>query len=307
MRLGILGAGNVGDSVAYVALSSGVKYEILLCDINKQRAKSVADDVNDASGFVGGASWCVAAELEDLASCDVIVISTGKIVGNADRLAELEYNKAQMQASIPEIMRAGFGGKFVVISNPCDIISYLVYRLSNLPYSHVIGTGTGLDTARLNIVIAKELGISPKSVNALVLGEHGDSQFGVFSQSFVGGFRLEEFIKARNISLDFNALEDAARQRGREIYIGKKCTQYGIAHTANKILKAISDDSNELICVSTLMQGEYGLSGLYLSTPCIINSLGVAQKLEIDLNQNEKEKLSQSAKILKSKIEQFGI
>lgn len=307
MRLGILGAGHVGDSVAYVALANAVADEILLCDINTQRAASVSADVNDASGFIAGFGRCYDVGLKELASCDIIVISTGKIVANADRLAELEYNKKQMQASIPEIMKAGFLGKFVVISNPCDIISYIVYKLSGLPYSHVIGTGTGLDTTRLNIVIANKLGLSPKSVNALVLGEHGDSQFAAFSQSFVGGFRLADFISANNISIDFEALEEAARQRGREIYMGKKCTQYGIAHTANRLLCAIKESSNEIICASTLMQGEYGLDGLYISTPCIINNLGVAKKLEVSLSQDERQKLRQSAEILKSKIEQFGI
>lgn len=307
MKVGILGAGNVGDSVAFVLAQNALAKEILLCDINEARAKSVAMDINDASSFLPQSCCCKAAKIDELASCDIIVVSTGKIVGNADRLAELEYNKTQMQNSIPKIMQAGFKGIFIVISNPCDIISYLVYKLSGLPFYKVIGTGTGLDSLRLNYALAKKLNVSVRSVNALVLGEHGDSQFGAFSASFVGSQRLSEYIKTAKIELDLDEVENAARQRGHEIYQGKKCTQYGIANTTARLIRVIKNDSDEIISASTLMQGEYGLDGLYLSTPCVIGASGVKYKLALELSGSEKQKLASSAKILKQKIEQFGI
>ncbi|BCX80259.1 lactate/malate family dehydrogenase [Campylobacter sp. 19-13652] len=307
MRLGILGAGNVGDSVAYVALSQGLARQILINDINQTRAKSVVADVNDARGFVVGFSECVLASLEELATCDIIVISTGKIVANADRLAELEYNKAQMLATVPAIMKAGFNGKFIVISNPCDIISYLVFKLSGLPYQSVIGTGTGLDSARLSLCLADKLNLATKSVNAVVLGEHGDSQFAAFSQSFIGQQRLDEYLAQSGAKLDLDAIEDEARQRGHEICAGKGCTQYGIANTANRLIRALKDDSDEIFCVSTLMQGEYGLEGLYVSTPCKIGADGVKEKIALSLNEAERKKLAHSAQIIKAKIAQLGL
>lgn len=307
MRVGILGAGNVGDSVAYAVLSNKLADEILINDINQNRAKSVVADVNDARAFIGGFARCYEADLNELASCDIIVVCTGKVNDAVDRLAELEYNKTQITSTIPALMKAGFSGKFIVISNPCDLISYLVFKLSGLPYQNVIGTGTGIDSARLSMLLASELNVAVDSVKAIMLGEHGDSQFGAFSQTFIGQQRLDEYLSSTKNSINLNSIEERTIWRGKEICVGKGCTQYGIANTASRLIRTIKENSHDIFCVSTLMQGEYALEGLYISTPCVIGASGIISKIELSLNAHEKQKLDASAKILKAKISALGI
>lgn len=309
-RLGILGAGHVGDAVAYTAALRGLCQEIFLYDCEPEKALAVATDVNDARYSYPQAVQAYAVELEELASCDIIVVCLGKIPLTGDRLDELSYSKPRIEKTIPLICNAGFSGIFIVISNPVDIIAKLVRDLSGFEAHRVIGTGTALDTCRFNAHLAERFNVDPASISGVVLGEHGNSQFPAWSQSKIGNILVEEYAKLHGQELSDEDKQEIAKNtalRGWLIFSGKKCTQFGIANTTLSIAAAIDRDSKSLILASTLLEGEYGLDNLYLSTPCIIGKEGVVEKLELDLNDAELQQLRSSAELLKKTMQEWEI
>lgn len=309
-RLGILGAGHVGDAVAYTAAMRGLAKEIFLYDCEPEKAVAVATDVNDACYSYPRAVQAYATELEDLASCEIIVVCLGKIPLTGDRLDELSYSKPRIEKTIPTICNAGFSGIFIVISNPVDIIAKLVRDLSGFEAHRVIGTGTALDTCRFNAYLAERFNLDASSIAGVVLGEHGNSQFPAWSQSKIGNLLVEEYARAHGQELSDQDKQEIAKNtalRGWLIFSGKKCTQFGIANTALSIASAIDRDSRSLILASNLLDGEYGLHDIYLSTPCIIGKRGVIEKFELDLTDKELQQLRDSAELLKKTMEEWGI
>ncbi len=307
MKLGVIGAGNVGDVVSYTAAMRGIASHIYLYDKRPERTESVVKDLSDARGFYPKDVRFFMADLKEIAQCEIVVISIGLITENVDRLEELKMNKEGLSTIIPQLMEYGFNGHFVVITNPCDIIAYYVHKLSGLPASRVISTGTALDSARLNCVLADYLGVSQRSVNGLMLGEHGDSQFVAWSQIKVFQQSLDEYVKSQGISFDKEQLELNVRFRGRAIFKGKRCTQYGIANTSNQIIAAITNDSKEIINVSTLFTGQYGLENIYVSTPCVVGKDGVEKIIELDISDEERKKMHDSVALMRKHMENNGI
>lgn len=306
MKLGIIGTGHVGEIVAYTAAFRGSVTEIMLNDKDEQKAKSQAMDLNDARSFMPKDIKISHGSYEDLADSDIIVISCGKLPESNDRLDELKMNKVEVSNFIPRIMKAGFDGIFVVVTNPVDVITYHVYKLSGLPANRVIGSGTALDSARLSIVIANKLGISPKSVNATVLGEHGESQFSAWSQVRIGNESIDKYEKDHPElfkNFDRDEIEDETRRRGWEIIIGKKSTQSGIGNTVNNIIDAIVHDEKKFINASALLNGEYGLKDLYISSQIVVGKDGIEDVLELDLTEDELKRYKSTAKIIKDHIE----
>ncbi len=309
-RLGILGAGHVGDAVAYSAAMRGIAEELWINDCDEDRAISVVTDVNDARSFYPHSVSAHLASLEDLARCDLIVVCLGKIPLTGDRLDELSYSKPRIEACIPAICNAGFKGFFVVISNPVDIITQLVQKLSGFDPKRVIGTGTQLDTCRFVVQLAERFKVNPKSIEGYVLGEHGNSQFPVWSQSKIGHEPIAEYCSKRGIVLSSEDKEQLAKDtayRGWLIFKGKKCTQFGIANTSLNIVSAIDRDSKEILLASTLLEGEYGLSDIYLSTPCLIGKDGIEERYELALDADEQAKLDSSAALLKKTMQDWDI
>lgn len=308
MKLGIIGAGAVGETVGYTAALLGNAEEIVFYDINKERAISEAMDINDGGEYYPNRTRAVVGDYDSLATCDVLVVCTGLEAEAGDRLNELELNKIGVAKYIREIANRGFDGFYIVVTNPCDVIAYLVYRESGLPANRVIGAGTVLDSTRFNVMLAEELNLSPKSVQGMMLGEHGESQFTPWSQVFIGHIPYGEYKKSheeqfRHFSEDL--FEKRVRARGWDVFSGKGCTQYGIAGTVNRILRSLVKDNREVLNVSTLLQGEYGLWDLYISTPCVVGKNGVEEVLELSLTEEEQRKYRDSAGIIQKHIEQL--
>ena len=173
-------------------------------------------------------------------------------------------------------MSAGFKGKFIVVTNPCDIIAYRIMQLSNLPKNHIISSGTALDSSRFKTILSDKLGISPKSISAYMLGEHGDSQFALWSKVQIFGKNLDDYLSENpKIKADFDKehIQTMVRDRGWEVYIGKKSTEFGIANTVCNIIQSILNDEKQMQLVSTYLDGQYGVSDIYLSTPCVIGKV----------------------------------
>lgn len=302
-KVGIIGTGHVGSHCALSLMLQGVCDEIVLVDCDEVKAQSQAYDCMDTVAFLPHRVRVKKGEVKDLGEMDIIVISVGTIDNvSQDRLSELEGSINMIKSFVPDIMKAGFKGYFVVITNPVDIVTYFVQKLSGLPHQHVIGTGTGLDSARLCRTLSMKLNIDAKSIQAYMMGEHGDSQMAVFSQVTINGMGLNSFLKKIDKEIDLEEVETIVTKAGWDIYTGKKSTEFGIACVCTDIVRAIYSDEKKVMACSGYLQGHYGEENIYTGVPAIIGKYGVEKVLELDLNKEEKERFNKTTDIIKKHI-----
>lgn len=302
-KVGIIGTGHVGSHCALSLMLQGVCDEIVLVDCDEVKAQSQAYDCMDTAAFLPHRVRVKKGEVKDLGEMDIIVISVGTIDNvSQDRLSELEGSINMIKSFVPDIMKAGFKGYFVVITNPVDIVTYFVQKLSGLPHQHVIGTGTGLDSARLCRTLSMKLNIDAKSIQAYMMGEHGDSQMAVFSQVTINGMGLNSFFKKIDKEIDLEEVETIVTKAGWDIYTGKKSTEFGIACVCTDIVRAIYSDEKKVMACSGYLQGHYGEENIYTGVPAIIGKYGVEKVLELDLNKEEKERFNKTTDIIKKHI-----
>ena len=301
----IIGAGNVGASAAYALLNQTICEELILVDLNTTRAQAHAQDLSDAAAYMPGMINISCREASDCADVDiaVITVSGGALKPGQTRLDELKSTANIVHSIVPQMMAGGFNGIFLIATNPCDIITWQVWQLSGLPRHQVIGTGVWLDTTRLRRTLAQELDIGAQSIDAFILGEHGDSQFPVWSHSSVYGSPIEQVYQHRTgKSLDRQEMADQVRKLGFEIYAGKGCTEYGIAGTIAEICRNIFTGSHRALAISCILDGEYGVEGVAIGVPAVLAQSGVQQIIELQLAAEEQEKFARSVAIIKSNI-----
>lgn len=306
-KVGIIGAGHVGSHCALSLILQGVADDIILVDVDEQKAVSQALDCMDTVSFLPHRAKIKAGTYEDMRDRDIVIISIGTIDNvSQDRLGELDRSLKIVKSFIPKIMASGFNGYFVVITNPVDIVTYYIQQLSGLPYNRVIGTGTGLDSARLRRILSEELDIDAKSIQAFMLGEHGNSQVAALSCAYVNGKKLTDLIEDKPHKfkvLDFEAIENKTAATGWDIYMGKQSTEFGIACTCTDIIRAIYHDEKKIIPCSAFLQGEYGASGFYAGVPVVVGKDGIEDIIELPLNSAERKKLCKTFEVLSKHIE----
>lgn len=300
MKLGIIGSGAVGFAVGYTAARLGLVSDIKFNDKKEGLAKAQAMDIEDASSFYPHYVKMSSGSYRDMADRDIIVLATGTLDGIKDRLEEYVMYKDQVESYVKEVVDAGFDGIFIVVSNPCDLMADLVYRVSGFEKERVIGSGTALDTTRLNTTLAKLLDIDPKDVRGVTLGEHGESQFVAWSRVAIGNMSLEEYLKENPCEFSRDEVENLVRERAWRVIDGKGHTQCGIGSTVCSIIDAIVNDKKSTILVASLLEGQYGIDDIYLSTPCVIGRKGVEKVLELELNDEEIKRIKHSEEVLKA-------
>lgn len=301
----IIGAGNVGASAAYALLNQTICEELILVDLNTTRAQAHAQDLSDAAAYMPSMINISCREASDCADVDiaVITVSGGALKPGQTRLDELKSTANIVHSIVPQMMAGGFNGIFLIATNPCDIITWQVWQLSGLPRHQVIGTGVWLDTTRLRRTLAQELDIGAQSIDAFILGEHGDSQFPVWSHSSVYGSPIEQVYQHRTgKSLDRQEMADQVRKLGFEIYAGKGCTEYGIAGTIAEICRNIFTGSHRALAISCILDGEYGVEGVAIGVPAVLAQNGVQQVIELQLAPEEREKFAHSVEVIKNNI-----
>lgn len=307
-KVGIFGAGNVGSMVAFASAMGGTADEFIIYDIDEEKAASQARDIMDGVRFYPHEIQARAGDYGELADSDFIVVGSGPVVQPEDRLDELEDNKKATKEFAEEMEKRNFGGIIIVVTNPCDIIAYQVYRYSELPKNRVIGSGTFLDTSRFNAMLGEQLDISPDSVEGLVIGEHGNSQVIPWSRVHIGNMTFDEYCKAypeETEGFDREEFADRVKNRASTIVSGKEYTQFGIGNTVTGIMKAVIHDTKEILPVGVYPEGEYGLEDVYLSLPAIVGRNGIEKIIELPLTEEETEKLSKSADVLKAHIRRY--
>ena len=305
-KVGIIGVGHVGAHVAFSLATQGICDELYLCDVNQQKAISEKQDLLDSVAYLPHRlQITVANQYEDLVDCDVIVISVGSIDAQTmDRLAELQRSVDEVRTFVPRLKAAGFKGIYLSITNPCDIIAYEVYKMSGLDTARVIGTGTGLDTARFKAILADATGYDHKSITAYMLGEHGDSQMVAWSAVTFGGKPLSQLEQEQPERFTFNkeAIREKVKQAAWVTFAGKNATEFGIASTAAHMIHVIFHDEKQILPASTLMDGYYGQTGLYASVPCVLGKDGIEEVISLNLTEDEQTAFFHTCQVMKDHI-----
>ena len=302
-KIVLVGTGFVGMSMAYSMLNRGGIEEIILIDIDKEKTIGEEMDLSHGLPFAPQKMVIKAGDYDECKDAEIVVITAGvaQKQGGQTRLELAEVNTKIVKDITKNIMASGFNGVIIVASNPVDLMAYVVYKVSGLPKNKVIGSGTVLDTARLRYMVADYLKVSSKNVHAYIMGEHGDSSFVPWKHAYVGCKSIIDIMKDGNHPMeDLDKIHKNVVNAAYEIIERKKATYYGIGMSLNRLVRAILDNENSVLTVSTYLEnGKYGQDDVYIGVPAIINENGVRELLELDLNKEEQEKLDNSCKIIK--------
>ena len=301
----LVGAGFVGMSMAYSLLNQGGVDELVLIDVNKD--KTIGEEMDLAHGlpYAPQKMKIKAGDYDECKDANIVVITAGLAQKPGQSRLELAVANAKIMKEITQnVMANGFNGVFIVASNPVDLMSYVVAEVSGMPKSKVIGSGTVLDTARLRYLIADYLQVSSKNVHAYILGEHGDSSLVPWEHCYVGCKKIVDIMKDNGHPMeDLKKIHDGVWQAAYEIIDKKKATYYGIGMALNRLVKAVLNDENSILTVSTYQNNEYGQEGMYIGVPAIINKNGVREILQLKLNDEDQAKFNHSCEIMKENIE----
>ena len=300
----LVGTGFVGMSMAYTMLNRGGVSELVLIDIDKEKTKGEEMDLSHGLPFAPQKMVIKAGDYDECKDAEVVVITAGVAQKPGQTRLELASVNAKIINEITQnIMKSGFDGVIVVASNPVDLMTYVVYKTSGLPKNKVIGSGTVLDTARLRYLIADYLKISSKNIHAYIMGEHGDSSFVPWEHAYVGCKKVKDVMKDNNLPMeDLDNIHKGVVNAAYEIIEKKKATYYGIGIGLSRLVKAILDNENSILTISTYLEGEYGQNDVFIGVPSIINSQGVREIVKLDLNDEEQEKLNNSCNLIKDMI-----
>ncbi len=309
-KITIIGAGQVGSTIAFALTVKQLASEIVLIDIAKDRAMGEAMDIRQGTPFIGPVS-IHEGDYEDAKDSDIVILTSGVARKPGQSRLDLTQTNVNITKSIiPEITKAAPNALYVIVANPVDILTYQFIKTSGIPENRIFGTGTMLDTARFRARIAETYKVAQENVHGYVFGEHGDSSFVPWSLANIGSIPVEKYASAlkgaKDVpTFDKNDVEDYIRKSGGIIIAAKKCTNYAIGITTATLCEALNFSTNSLLTISTMMNGEYGISDVCLSTPTIVGGNGIQGHAVAPLTDSEIESLRHSADCLKDVIKQI--
>ena len=299
-KLVLVGTGMVGMSMAYAMVNQGGINELVLIDVLKDKAEGEAMDL--AHGIPCGPTEIdiKSGDYDECKDADIVVITAGINQKPGQTRLELAKTNAKIMKEITEnVVKSGFNGIFVIASNPVDLMTYVVGKVSGFPRNKVIGSGTVLDTARLRYLIGKRLNVSSKNIHAYIMGEHGDSSFVPWSHSYVGCKKLADILKEKGETQKLlDEIYTEVQQSAYEIIEKKRATYYGIGMGLTKLIKTILNNEKEILTVSTKLENEYGHDGIYIGVPAVIGKNGVQELLNLPLTAKEQEEFDHSCNVL---------
>ena len=305
-KVAIVGCGFVGAASAFALMESGLFSEMVLIDANREKAEGEALDISHGLPFAKPMQ-IFAGDYEDISDAAVIVVTAGAGQKPGEtRLDLVKKNVGIFKSIIPQIAEHNKDAIMLVVANPVDILTYAAVKLSGYPENRVFGSGTVLDSARLKYLLGEHLQVDPRSVHAFIIGEHGDSEIAAWSSTNVSGIPLHDFCEMRGHFEHEKAMKEIAegvKNSAYEIIERKGATYYGIAMSVRRICEAIVRDEKSILPVSSMQNGDYGISGLALSLPVIVGKDGVEGSVPITLSEKEQEQLKKSADTLKKVIE----
>lgn len=303
VKISFIGAGSVGMSCLYACINQNLASQYGIIDVFAGARDGNVLDLEDVRAAVYESYTVKGEEYSDLHDSDLIVISAGlPQKPGQTRLDMVEGNLKVIKDIAENVKASGFKGITIIISNPVDVMTQAYIKYTGFDPKRVLGSGTILDTARLQHAIGTDLGVDIKNVQGYVLGEHGDSSLVAFSSISVAGTPLSQW-KSSFTESNYEAdLEHPVSRKAYEIINRKRATFYGIGANISKLIRAIIKDTNSIIVAGALMHGEYGHSDVVFGSPCVVNGNGIARVIEIPLNDKEKAKLANSVSILKSYV-----
>jgi len=309
-KIVIVGAGFVGTTFAYSLLIRGLASQIVIVDVNKDRAEGEAMDLNHGLPFAYPTKiW--AGDYPDCKDADIIVIAVDKGQKiEQSRLELAEGNFQVLKQIVPEIARQNKDCILLVVTNPLDVMTYAALKLSGFPKSRVIGSGTVLDTARLRYLLGEYLQVDPRNVHAYIIGEHGDSEVPVWSLANVAGIRLKDYCPICKVPYnmeDFNKLFLKVRNAGYEIMKRKGRTFYAVALGMTKIVESILRNENAILTASCLLEDYHGVGDICLSVPVVLNRNGIKEIIKLPLSENEISDFQKSATIIKNVVQSLKL
>ncbi|WP_461240392.1 L-lactate dehydrogenase [Paucilactobacillus sp. N302-9] len=297
--IGVIGLGHVGATVAYTLVSKGLADKLILIDKNDKKALAEQYDLLDATARLDTNTEIIIQDYAALKQADVLITAFGNIgiiQEDGDRFGELKFNEQAVQEVAPQIKASGFDGILINIGNPCDVVTAYLQELTGLPQKHVFGTGTFLDTARLQRNLGMKLGLSPKNIGGYVYGEHGDSKFVAWSTVTVNGRPVDEIQESYH--LNYEEIEEQTNKGNFDIFFGKGYTCYAIATCVTKLAGAVLSNDHLAAPVSTY-HPEFQT---YVGQPAIVGADGIESLAYLELSELEHGKLATSANFIKQKI-----
>lgn len=307
-KITIIGAGQVGSTVAYALTLKQLASEIVIIDILKDKAMGEAMDIRQGTPFIGPV-YIHDGDYEDAKDSDIVIFTSG--VGRKPGQSRLDLTQTNVNIAksvIPLITKVAPNALYLIVANPVDILTYLFVKTSGIPANHIFGTGTMLDTARFRARIAETYRVGATNVHGYVFGEHGDSSFVPWSLANIGSIPVDNFAPSFTGDKlpDFNKddVEDYIRKSGGIIINAKKFTNYGIAATTADLVEALNYTTDSVLTITSIMNGEYGISDVCLSIPTLIGQNGIKGHIAAPLTDDEVTKLQHSANCLKDVIKQ---
>lgn len=312
-KISIVGTGSVGATIAYTLTVMGIASEIVMIDINNEKALGEALDIRQGTPFCGACS-IYAGDYRDAVNSDIVILTSGIARKPGQTRLELAQTNVNITKSIiPEITKYAPNAVYVIVSNPVDILTYTFNKFSDIPENHIIGSGTILDTARLRARLSEYYNINQSNVHAYVFGEHGDSSFIPWSVANISNIPIAQCQQLimepgiRSPELNFEEVEQYVRKSGGRVIARKGATFYAVSVSVCHICKCLLAGIDTTMTVSTMMHGEYGINDVCLSTLSMIGHNGIRGKVNIMLNDDEIKKLQHSANTLKEVISNLDI
>ena len=312
-KITIIGAGSVGATIAYTLSQDDIASEIVMIDVKKDKAEGEVMDIIQGTCFRDPIS-ITAGDYEDAKDSDIVIITSGVARKPGQSRLELAQTNVDILKEItPQIAAAAPNAKYIIVSNPVDVMTYVFTKISGIPENQIIGSGTVLDTARLRCGIAEHFNVAQKNVHAYVFGEHGDTSFIPWSKACISAVPMEEYVKTMKNSgvrvtpVDKEGMLEYVQKSGGKIIANKGATFYAVSAAVCKLCSTLLASTDSMATVSTMMHGEYGIDDVCLSTLALVGPNGCQGKVEVNLTDEEEVLLKKSADTLKAIIAQIEI
>ena len=312
-KITIIGAGSVGSAIAYTLAHDEIASEIVLIDINKEKVEGEVMDIEQGTCFRSPVSL-VAGDYADAKDSDIVIITSGIARKPGQTRIELTQTNVNILKSItPQIVKEAPDAKYIIVSNPVDIMTYVFTKISGLPENQIMGSGTILDTARLRYGLSEHFKVAQGNIHAYVFGEHGDTSFIPWTGAYISGLSTDEYyeeMKAHGKDvkpLDKEAMLEYVQKSGGKVIAKKGATFYAVSATVCQLVGLILAASDSLATVSSMLHGEYGIEDVCLSTLTLVGPNGIQGKVQMRMNKEEIELLKKSANALKEVIAQIEL
>ena len=310
-KVSVVGAGSVGASMAYAMLIRESAREVVLYDINTAKVTAEVLDLAHGTQFTGSSVIGGGSDISLTAGSDVIVITAGaKQNPGQTRLELAGVNFGILKSMLPDLLKHSPDAIILLVTNPCDVLATAALRLTDLPANRIFSSGTVLDTSRLRWLLGDRLGVNTSSVHANIIGEHGDSEFPLWSSAAIGPVALSEWRDADGSTLgldELNAVASLVKNAAYRVIEGKGATNFAIGLSGARIVEAILNDENAILPVSSVLTDYHGVSGLAMSVPTLVNRSGAAQRIEVAMSPEELVLFKKSADAIAHSLEQLGL